>query len=250
MVLYEQQCKLERVAKLVRAEGGFLVIMQNFFAQIKGKLIVSCQALADEPLHSPFIMGRMALAAKEGGAAAIRAQGVEDIREIAKVTGLPIIGLIKRNYADSDIYITATKKEVDELLTAPCDMIAVDMTNRPRPHGEQLPDLIDRIHAAGRMVLADISTYEEGVAAAQLGADAVSTTMSGYTHYSPQLKGPDMALAARLAADLAIPVFAEGRIQTPEELRQVMELGVWSAIVGSAITRPQLITQKFTDVLK
>ena len=222
----------------------------NFLQDIKGKLIVSCQALPDEPLHSPFIMGRMARAAKEGGAAAIRAQGVEDIREIRRVTGLPVIGLIKRNYADSDIYITATLREVEELLTTGCEMIAIDMTKRRRPGDAALADLIARVHAASVLVLADISTYEEGMEAARLGADAVSTTMSGYTPYSPQLPGPDLELVQRLAAAAPVPVFAEGRIHTPADLSAAMAAGAYAVIVGSAITRPQLITKKFSAAIR
>ena len=128
----------------------------NFLSALKGKLIVSCQALPNEPLHSSFIMGRMALAAKEGGACAIRAHGAADIREIKKTTSLPVIGLIKRNYADSPIYITPTMAEVDELLMTECEVIALDMTNRPRPKGENVKDLLARIHDAGRLALADL----------------------------------------------------------------------------------------------
>ena len=151
------------------------------FEDIRGKLIVSCQALPEEPLHSAFIMGRMARAAKEGGAVAIRAQSMADILEIREVTGLPVIGLVKRNYPDSEIYITPTHQEVEELLATGCEVIALDMTDRPRPAQEQMTALVQQIHAAGRLVLADISTYAEGVAAAGLGADAISTTLSGYT---------------------------------------------------------------------
>lgn len=221
----------------------------RFLTDVQGKLIVSCQALPDEPLHSSFIMGRMALAAKEGGAVAIRAQSSEDIREIQKVTGLPVIGLVKRNYEDSPIYITPTMAEVEDLLTTNCEMIALDMTDRPRPHQEKLPDLLARIHEGGRLVLADISTYEEGMAAAKLGADAISTTLSGYTPYSPQLSGPDVELVAALSRDLDIPVFAEGRINGPEDIQRVMAAGAYAPIVGSAITRPQLITAKFAQAL-
>ncbi len=222
----------------------------SFFSKVKGKLIVSCQALSDEPLHSSFIMGRMALAAKEGGAAAIRAQSSEDIKEIQKVTGLPVIGLIKQNYEDSPIYITPTMTEVEDLLTTDCEMIALDMTDRPRPAGEKIEALLQRIHEAGRLVLADISTYEEGVTAAKLGADAISTTLSGYTPYSPKLTGPDVELVKKLAENLDIPVFAEGRINVPEDIREVMQAGAYAPIVGSAITRPQLITAKFANILQ
>lgn len=222
----------------------------SFLQEVKGKLIVSCQALPDEPLHSPFIMGRMARAAKEGGAVAIRAQSSADIQEIKKVTGLPVIGLIKRNYADSPIYITPTMTEVEDLLTTDCEMIALDMTMRSRPAGELSEKLVERIHEAGRLVLADISTYEEGVAAAELGADAVSTTLSGYTPYSPQLTGPDVELVTKLSAELPVPVFAEGRINEPQDIARVMAAGAYAPIVGSAITRPQLITAKFAQALQ
>ncbi len=224
-------------------------IFMDFFSAVKGKLIVSCQALPDEPLCSSFIMGRMALAAKEGGACAIRAQGVDDIREIKKITGLPVIGLIKRNYEDSPIYITPTMTEVEALITTECEMIALDMTYRRRPADEKAEDLLTRIHEAGRLVLADISTYDEGVAAAKMGADAVSTTLSGYTPYSPQLEGPDTELVARLSKELSVPVFAEGRINVPADISRVMSAGAYAPIVGSAITRPQLITAKFAQRL-
>lgn len=221
----------------------------SFFQQVKGRLIVSCQALPDEPLHSSFIMGRMARAAKEGGAAAIRAQSSADITEIQQVTGLPVIGLVKRNYDDSPIYITPTMTEVEDLLITNCEMIALDMTNRPRPAGERTERLVEHIHQAGRLVLADISTFEEGMTAARLGADAISTTLSGYTPYSPQLDGPDIELVRQLSSQLSIPVFAEGRINVPEDIKSVMAAGAYAPIVGSAITRPQLITAKFAQAL-
>ena len=217
----------------------------DFFSAVKGKLIISCQALPDEPLHSPFIMGRMARAAKEGGAVAIRAQSVADIEEIRAAAQLPVIGLIKQNYADSPIYITPTMREVEALIGTGCEMIALDMTDRERPQQTDVRDLVARIHEAHRLVLADISTYEEGMKAQELGVDAIS----GYTPYSPQLAGPDYELMRRLAQDASIPVFAEGRINTPEELKEAMQTGVFGAIVGSAITRPQLIARRFTDAI-
>ena len=213
--------------------------------QFKGKLIISCQALPDEPLHSPFIMGRMALAAKQAGAVGIRAQGVEDIKEVKKVTGLPVIGLIKRNYDDSEIYITATKKEVEELLESGCEIIALDATLRKRPNDEKLEDLVKLIKDNGKIALADISNDEEGIFAQKIGFDCVSTTLSGYTKYSTQGDGPDLELIKRLSKDLKIPVIGEGKINTPEELRQAFECGAYSCVVGGAITRPQLITKKF-----
>ena len=218
--------------------------------QIKGKLVISCQALPGEPLHSPMIMGRMALAAKNAGAAGIRAQGVPDIIEIKQVTGLPVIGIIKRNYPDSEVFITATKKEVQELLATDCEMIALDATIRPRPNGELLQDLLDQIHAANRLAMADCSTVEEAKIAEEMGFDCVSTTLAGYTSYSTQTSGPDVELVKQLVKDCQIPVIAEGKIHTPEQLKEIMDLGVYSAVVGGAITRPQEIAQRFIAKLE
>ncbi len=218
--------------------------------QIKGKLVISCQALPGEPLHSPMIMGRMALAAKNAGAAGIRAQGVADIIEIKQVTGLPVIGIIKRNYPDSEVFITATKKEVQELLATDCEMIALDATIRPRPNGELLQDLLDQIHAANRLAMADCSTLEEAKIAEEMGFDCVSTTLAGYTSYSTQTSGPDVELVKQLVKDCQIPVIAEGKIHTPEQLKEIMDLGVYSAVVGGAITRPQEIAQRFIAKLE
>lgn len=217
--------------------------------QIKGKLIVSCQALPEEPLHSSFIMGRMALAAKQGGASGIRAQGVEDILEIMKVVDLPVIGIIKRNYDDSSIYITPTKKEVNELLQTQCQMIAIDATNRKRPNDETIQELLELIHQGGRLAMADISTYEEAVNAEKLGFDVISTTLCGYTSYSTNYEGPNLELIGQLVQDLHIPVIAEGKINNPEDLKAVLNAGAFSAVVGGAITRPQLITKKFVSIL-
>ncbi|MCC0636176.1 MULTISPECIES: N-acetylmannosamine-6-phosphate 2-epimerase [unclassified Clostridioides] len=218
--------------------------------KVKGRLIVSCQALENEPLHSSFIMGRMAKAAQEGGAVGIRAQGVDDIIEIKKVTGLPVIGIIKRNYEDSDIYITPTKKEVDELLATGCEMIALDATNRVRPNNEDLKEIINYIKENNVLVMADISNYDEAIKAQEYGVDCVSTTLSGYTPYTEILDGPDFVLMERLVKDLKIPVIAEGKVNTPQDLKKVFEIGVHSSVVGSAITRPQLITEKFVKAIE
>ncbi len=218
---------------------------------LKGKLIVSCQALPEEPLHSDYIMGRMAAAALEGGASGIRAQSVSQINEIMKTVDLPVIGIIKRNYDDSDIYITPTSKEVAELLTTKCQIIALDATIRKRPNDEKLEDLVNQIHEGGRLAMADCSTYEECVKAQEIGFDIVSTTLCGYTPYSEKIEGPDFELLKKCVDTLNVPVIAEGKINTPEDLKQVYEYcNVFSAVVGSAITRPQLITKKFADVLK
>lgn len=217
--------------------------------KIKGKLIISCQALPGEPLYGIRAMGKMALAAKMAGAAGIRAQGVSDILDIKKEVDLPIIGIIKRNYADSDIYITPTKKEIDELLTTGCEMIALDATERIRPNGEKLKDLIDYIHQHQVLVMADCSTFEEALNAQVLGADVVSSTLAGYTPYSKKINGPDYELISKMVKKLEIPVIAEGKIHYPEQLKNIMALGVFSAVVGGAITRPLEIAKRFIEVL-
>ena len=218
--------------------------------KIKDELVISCQALPGEPLHSSFIMGRMALAAEEAGAKGIRAQGVEDIIEIKKVVDLPVIGIIKRDYDDSEIYITATKKEVEELLETGCEMIALDATDRPRPHGEETIDLVRLIQSKGILTMADISTLDEAILAERMGFDCVSTTLAGYTDYSVLVDGPNYDLITDILENTEIPVIAEGKIHTPKQLRKVMDLGVYSAVVGGAITRPQEIAARFLKKMK
>lgn len=230
-----------------KGKGGISMVLD----QIKGKLVVSCQALPEEPLHSSYIMSRMAVAAKQGGAAGIRAQSVEDINAIMEVCDLPMIGIIKRNYPDSDVYITASMKEIEELLTTKCQIIALDATDRPRPNGEKTEDLVARIHEAGRLAMADCSTYEECAKAQEIGFDIISTTLCGYTPYSKKVDGPNFELLKKCVDTLTVPVIAEGKINTPEDLRRVYEeCGVFSAVVGGAITRPQQITARFVGALK
>ncbi|CAH1200578.1 Putative N-acetylmannosamine-6-phosphate 2-epimerase [Paenibacillus plantiphilus] len=219
---------------------------------IKHKLIVSCQALPEEPLHSPFIMGRMAYAAFLGGASGIRANSVEDIREIKKQVNLPIIGIIKNVYEGSDVFITPTMKEVDELCREGVDMIALDATDRVRPDGSTLAELFPAIREKykDQLFMADCSTYEEGVLAAGLGFDIVGTTLSGYTEGTRDRPLPDFDLVERLVNTVSVPVIAEGGISTPEELRRLFDLGIYSAVVGSAITRPMEITKKFMKAVE
>lgn len=218
--------------------------------KLRGKLIVSCQALDDEPLHSSFIMGRMALAAKMGGASGIRAQSVEDIKEIQKQVDLPIIGIIKRSYPDSEVYITPTKKEIMELIESNCEIIALDATDRKRPNDEKLEDLVKLIHDNNTLAMADCSTVDECKMALEIGFDIISTTLFGYTSYSDNFDGPDFESIKKIVEISDKPVIAEGKINTPDDLKKVFSCGVFSAVVGSAITRPQLITKKFADVLK
>lgn len=227
---------------------------QAVLEQVRGGLIVSCQALETEPLHGSYIMSRMAYAAMLGGAVGIRANTVEDIREIKKAVSLPVIGIIKNDYPGYDVYITPTMKEVEALAECGADIIAVDATDsakRSRPDGRSLEDFFSeaRERYPRQLFMADCSDYEEAVRAAGIGFDLVGTTMRGYTDYTRGAVLPDMKLIERLVKDCEKPVVAEGGIWTPTQLREVMDIGVWTVVVGGAITRPLEITRRFVEAL-
>jgi N-acylglucosamine-6-phosphate 2-epimerase len=214
----------------------------------KRGLIVSCQALPHEPLHGAEIMKRMAIAAEQGGAVGIRANGTQDIRAIKEAVGIPVIGIIKRDIPGSPIYITPELQDVRAILEAGADVVALDMTDREN-RLSKVKEMIDVIHAAGAQVMADISVLEEGIAAERLGADIISTTLSGYTPYSPQQAGPDLELVKKLSEAVSVPVAAEGRIWSEREAAQAIQLGASYVVVGAAITRPQCITKRYADCL-
>ncbi len=220
---------------------------------IKGQLVVSCQALEDEPLYSDFIMSRMALAAQQGGAAAIRANSVADIQAIKRVVPLPIIGILKRDYPGSQVYITATLGEVDELMTADPDMIALDATGQPRPDGVPLAELVQMIRRRypNLLLMADIATPVEAQTAARLGFDCIGTTLHGYTNetYGRQLPAKDFAFLREVLAAVDKPVIAEGNITTPAMMARCLQLGAHAVVVGGAITRPKQITERFVAAL-
>lgn len=217
--------------------------LQEFLARTRGRLIVSCQALRGEPLYGSEIMARMALAAQMGGAAALRANSPADIRAIKAVVDLPVIGLDKDG--EEGVYITPTIRHALAVAEAGAEVVAFDATGRPRPNGETVRELIDAVHERGKLVLADVSTLAEAQAAQDAGADLAAPTLSGYTPYSPPLEGPDYALIQSMVQTLTIPVIAEGRIRTPYEARLALDYGATAVVVGSAITRPQLITEQF-----
>lgn len=221
-------------------------------SKIKGGLIVSCQALNDEPLHSSYIMSRMAYAAMLGGAVGIRANSVEDIIEIRKQVNLPIIGIIKKIYEDSDVYITPTVKEVDALARCGVDIIAIDATDRMRPDARRLDDFFNEVRKKypDQLFMADCSNYEEGMHATEIGFDIIGTTMSGYTPYTAGTKLPNFDLMRRLADNCRKPVIAEGGIWSPDELKKAFETGIHAAVVGTAITRPMDITRRFVEAIK
>ncbi|MDD3185648.1 MAG: N-acetylmannosamine-6-phosphate 2-epimerase [Anaerostipes sp.] len=228
--------------------------MNENIAKLKGKLIVSCQALPQEPLHSSFIMGRMAAAAKEGGAVGIRANTKEDIKEIKSVVDLPVLGIVKRDYPDSDVYITPTMKEVDELMEVAPEIIALQATEETRPNGVTLDEFFAQVKEKypNQLWMADCSTIEEAVHADQLGFDFIGTTLVGYTKQSKGLKieENDFEIIREIIKQVKHPVIAEGNVNTPEKAKRVIELGSFSVVVGSIITRPQVITKGFAEALE
>lgn len=227
--------------------------MNKKIQALRGELIVSCQALPEEPLHSSYIMSKMAAAALEGGAKGIRANTKEDIRAIQEEVDLPIIGIVKRDYPDCEVYITPTMKEVDELMEVKPEIIALDATGALRPGGLTLKDFVGQIREKypKPLLMADCSTVKEAQYADEIGFDFIGTTMVGYTKQSQgdRIEEEDFRIIREILETVKHPVIAEGNINTPEKAKRVKELGVFSTVVGSVITRPQLITRSFVDAL-
>ncbi len=228
--------------------------VQDRVNKLEGKLIVSCQALQHEPLHSDYIMGRMALAAMQGGASGIRANTKADIKQIKAQVDLPIIGIVKRDYENCDVYITPTMKEVDELMEVGVEIIALDATIAKRPGGKTLDAFFSEIKEKypNQLLMADCSTVEEALHADELGFDFIGTTMVGYTPQSRHLRieANDFEILREIVAKAKHRVIAEGNIDTPKKCKRVIELGAFSVVVGSIITRPQLITKAFAEALR
>ncbi len=227
---------------------------EELFEQIKGKVIVSCQAVPGEPLYveEKSIMYLMARAAKQAGTPAIRTSSIRDVIAIKEETGLPVIGLIKIQYDGFESYITPTMKEVDELVSAESDIIALDCTQQKRGDGKSVSEFISEVRSKypQAVLMADISTYEEGVNAWKLGMDIVGTTMSGYTSYTPKMDGPDYELVRRLSETLDIPVIGEGRVHSPQQAVEMLDAGAFAVVVGGAITRPLEIAQRFIHAVE
>ena len=211
----------------------------NIINRLEGKVVVSVQAMPAEPLYQEDCINAMMKSVVKGGAGALRVD-------------VPVIGLTKPNVIPANfkeiVYITPTTKEVIELVEAGADVIAFDGTMRERPNGAKLEDLIKYVKINNRVSMADISTLEEGLNAAKLGVNILSTTLSGYTQFSQNRgDGPDFELLEQLVKNTKLPVVLEGRIWQPEEVTKAFELGAHCVVIGSAITRPQLITKRFVQ---
>jgi N-acylglucosamine-6-phosphate 2-epimerase len=217
---------------------------------IRGRLIVSCQAYPGEPMRDPRTMTQVAQAAVLGGAVGIRAQGLDDIVSIRAAVTVPLIGLVKVGH--DGVFITPTLADAVAVADAGADVVALDGTGRPRPDGRTFADTVAafKTQRPRCLLMADVSTYAEGLAAAEAGADFVGTTLAGHTDYSYASIGPDFDTLERLAADLGVPVLAEGRLHTPSLAAEALRRGAHSVVVGTAITHPTSITGWFVDALR
>jgi N-acylglucosamine-6-phosphate 2-epimerase len=216
---------------------------------LRGRLIVSCQASAPSPLRRSDFIAALAECAVLGGAAGVRIDGPDDVAATRAKVQVPIIGLFKQR-TGSPVYITPTFEAARAVARAGADIVAVQATRERDADGEPLLPLIGRIHRECRvLVMADVSTRDEGVAAEAAGADIVATTMAGYTPHSRQTAGPDLRLIEELAAAIAVPIFAEGRMQTPDDAAAARRAGAWAVVVGRAITTPEAITERFAKAI-
>jgi N-acylglucosamine-6-phosphate 2-epimerase len=223
--------------------------LDGILRRLHGGLVVSCQALPGEPLHGPVFMAAMARAAVLGGAVGVRANGPADIQAVRRAVDVPVVGLWKDG--TEGVYITPTVRHARAVVDAGAQIVAIDATGRSRPDRSTVPEVIEGLRRTHRcLVMADVSTLNEGVVAVGSGADLVATTLSGYTPYSPQRPGPDLQLVAALAARVDVPIVAEGRIGTPQQARAALDAGAWTVVVGGAITRPQLIAARFVAALQ
>ncbi|CUT01162.1 N-acetylmannosamine-6-phosphate 2-epimerase [Candidatus Chrysopegis kryptomonas] len=224
-------------------------LKDKILQKLRGGLIVSCQPDESGLFASVNFIVEFAKASELGGAVGVRIEGYENIKAVKEKVNLPVIGLIKGKYQDGDVLITPDFNAVEKIIESGADIVAIDVTNRENRYEffkkvrEEFKNLI---------LLADVSTYEEGVKSAELGADLVATTLSGYTSYtrnSFKRYEPDFKLVEQLVKVLNIPVIAEGRIWTVEQARRMFELGAYAVVVGSAITRPRLIVQRFVEAI-
>lgn len=225
--------------------------MNDILEKLQYGMIVSCQSEGDDPFNAdPMYMALFAKAAEIGGAVGIRTQGIEKLKAIKQAVHLPVIGLLKSQFPDGTVRITGSFKEVEELIAAGSDIVAIDGTFRVRENLDG-PSFIKAVKEKyGCLVLADIATFEEAKACEENGADAISTTLSGYTPDTlSSVEGPNFYLLEKILKDIKIPVFAEGRFNVPADAQKAMEMGSYGVITGTAITRPRVTTIWFVEAV-
>lgn len=223
--------------------------MAGVIAGLRGRLVVSCQAPPGSPLRRPDVLAALAAAAEQGGAGAIRAEGAEAIAAIRAAVDVPIIGLRKREVPGSPVYITPAVEDAVAMRDAGADVVAVDATRRERPGGEGPDAFLARLREAlgpDVEILADVDDLAAGAAAAEAGASAVATTLSGYTDGNGAADGgPDLRLVGALVARVDVPVVAEGRYASPADVAAAFAAGAWAVVVGTAITDALALTRRF-----
>lgn len=222
---------------------------RDIVRKMENALIVSCQAFEGEPLFGDMVMARMAAAAANGGAKIIRTNGVRDVSQIKETLDLPVIGLNKRYIDGYEVYITPTSEDATEILEAGADIIAIDCTARNRP--EPLEDIFNTVRTRfpEALILADIACLEDAKYIEALKPDFLASTLSGYTESTVDRPRPDIELVKDLVDNFTIPVVAEGNYWLPEDVIKAFEAGAYAVTVGSAISRPHLITERFASSL-
>ena len=213
---------------------------------LRGGVVISCQPLPDEPadpMRDSYVQAKVAASAVLGGAVGVRINGVDDIAAVRQVVSVPIIGLVK--HGPGPVVITPTAGLAIDAATAGADIVAVDATDRPRPDDQPFAQTVAAIHEkTTALILADVSTLDEGLAAAEAGADAVATTLAGYTSPGPGPDEPDLALLAALTARLDVPVIAEGRYRSGPDVQRAFDHGAHAVVVGNAVTSPLWLTRR------
>lgn len=226
--------------------------MNDLITKLSNGLIVSCRSESIDPFNKPELIAKFALSAQMGGASAIRAQGIENIKAIREQVDLPIIGIIEGHFENNWVCITPDFKDIDNIIDAGADIVALDVTPRKRPNGMDGIEFFEEVRNRYDIsFMADISTFEEGIRAAEMGADILATTLSGFTHYTEKLASeePDFELVEQLFRGTKIPIVASGRFWSPLQAKEALLRGAFSVVVGSAITRPRDIAKKFVETM-
>jgi N-acylglucosamine-6-phosphate 2-epimerase len=224
--------------------------MNAILEKLRGGLIVSCQAPAGSPLARPEIIAALAETAEQNGAVGLRIDSPGHVRAVKERTSVPVLGIYKIVTDSSEVYITPTFDAAKQIITAGADLVALDATPRPRPHGETFEQIVSQIRSVfGTLVMADVAVYDDGMRAAEIaGVDVVSTTLSGYTAETNHLKSPDFELVERLASNASVPVICEGRLRSVDDVQRAFDCGAFAVVVGGAITGVDQLVQQFASV--
>jgi N-acylglucosamine-6-phosphate 2-epimerase len=226
----------------------FVLNKSNTLLQLKNGMIVSCQPRVSSALDHPNFVAALARVAEEQGAVAVRIRGARDIRAVRRSVHIPVLGIEKINYPDSEVYITPTLESVRRVHHAGGQIIAMDATERPRPRHQSLADIIKAAMSAfDSLLMADVATLQQGVEAARLGFDIVGTTLCGYTEDTKHCKEPAFDLARQLVREVDIPVILEGHLHEPDHVRKAFDLGVYAVVVGTAISDFEWLSRRFIE---